>query len=187
MRSRKISKWMILFSIAILGGCTQVQDRSTLGSNPEPLMVFLVRHGEKVDQSRDPELSSAGYVRAATLAHSLRNAQLHHVYSSAYIRTMKTAEPTAAIHGLKVEVYDPSDLKSLAEELRQKGGRHLVVGHSNTTPRLVQLLGGEPGSEIHEPDEYDRLYVLTIDGDGIVNTILLRYGVPYIPDIQQLP
>ncbi len=68
------------------------------------LLVFLVRHGEKVDQSRDPELSPAGYVRAATLAHSLQNAQIQHVHSTDFIRTRKTAEPAAAIHGLQVEI-----------------------------------------------------------------------------------
>ena len=179
MRNVNYNRWFLLFCISLLVGCSQVQERSIAGNNPEPLVVFLVRHGEKVDQSRDPELSPAGYIRAATLAHSLQNGQIQHVHSTDFIRTRKTAEPAAAIHGLKVEIYDPSDLKSFAKELLQKGGRHLVVGHSNTTPRMVELLGGESGEEIHEPDEYDRLYLVTIDGCGEVNTILLRYGAAF--------
>ena len=182
MRTMKGFKLLLLFCLALLAGCSQVQERSVSGNNSEPLLVFLVRHAEKVDQSRDPELSPAGYVRAATLAHSLQNGQIQHVHSTDFIRTRKTAEPAAAIHGLQTEIYDPSDLKSFARELLQKGGRHLVVGHSNTTPRLVEMLGGDSGEEIHEPDEYDRLYLLTIDDRGEVNTILLRYGAPYIPD-----
>ncbi len=27
------------------------------------------------------------------------------------------------------------------------GGRHLVVGHSNSTPSMVELLGGKPGTK----------------------------------------
>jgi hypothetical protein len=51
-----------------------------------------------------------------------------------------------------------------------------VVGHSNTTPAAVELLGGEPGAEIDEADEYDRLYILTIATSGEVSTVVLRYG-----------
>ena len=179
MRTVREIKLLLLFCLPLLAACSQVQERSVSGSNSEPLLVFLVRHGEKVDQSRDPELSPAGYVRAATLAHSLQNSQIQHVHSTDFIRTRKTAEPTAAIHGLEVEIYDPSDLKSFAEQLLKERGRHLVVGHSNTTPRLVDLLGGESGEEIYEPEEYDRLYLLTIDGRGEVNTVLLRYGAAF--------
>jgi hypothetical protein len=54
-----------------------------------------------------------------------------------------------------------------------------VVGHSNTTTELVTLLGGEPGTEIEESSEYDRLYILTINPSG-VTTLLLRYGSEYL-------
>jgi probable phosphoglycerate mutase len=187
MRNKNFSRGLIFLVISLLMACSQLQERSDPNNPSKALTVFLVRHGEKVDQSRDPELSPAGYVRAATLAHALQNADIQHVHSTEYIRTLKTAEPLASIQGLEVEVYDPSELKTFAEKLRQTGGRHLVVGHSNTTPRMVELLGGEPGSEIHEPDEYDRLYLLTIDSSGAVGTILLRYGVPYVPVYQQTP
>jgi hypothetical protein len=49
-----------------------------------------------------------------------------------------------------------------------------VVGHSDTTPELVKLLGGEPGSPI-APDEYDRMYILTLSADGKASTTLLRF------------
>jgi hypothetical protein len=52
-----------------------------------------------------------------------------------------------------------------------------VVGHSDTTPELVGLLGGDPGAPIDEPTEYDRLYVVTLGPDGTVTTVLLRYGL----------
>lgn len=142
----------------------------------EPLVVFLVRHAEKVSDGRDPELSSAGTERAADLVAALRDAEIQHVHSSDFIRTRDTAAPLAAALGLEVELYDPRDLPALVTRLREAGGRHLVVGHSNTTPVAVELLGGEPGTEIDEATEYDRLYTVTVGADGSVSTVLLRYG-----------
>ncbi len=147
----------------------------------EPLVVFLVRHGEKVDSSKDPELSAAGRARAAVLARSLRSAGIEYVHSSDFIRTRETATPTAAEIGLEVELYDPRNLPALVEKLRAVGGRHLVVGHSNTTPPLVGLLGGRPGEPIDEAREYDRLYVVTVAGHGVASSVLLRYGETYDP------
>ena len=142
----------------------------------QPLVVFLVRHAEKVDASKDPELSPAGTERAADLALVLRDAGIEHVLSSDYIRTRNTAGPIAAELKLEVELYDPRDLPALADKLKAASSRYLVVGHSNTTPEVVGLLGGDPGAEIDEDVEYDRLYVVTIGPDGAVSTVLMRYG-----------
>ena len=147
----------------------------------DPLVVFLVRHAEKVDNSHDPKLSSTGRRRAAELARTLRDSGLQYVHSTDFIRTRETAAPTAEALGLKVELYEHSQLAALAERMRRLGGRHLVVGHSNSTPDVVELLGGDPGDPIEETSEYDRLYVVTVGSDGSVNTVLLRYGEPFEP------
>ena len=65
-------------------------------------------------------------------------------------------------------------------QLRAQTGTILVVGHSNTTPPLVEFLGGDPGTEINELGEFDRLYVLHISGEK-ARTELRRYGSPYKP------
>jgi phosphohistidine phosphatase SixA len=150
-----------------------------LSPRQEPLVVFLVRHAEKTDLGEDPELSAAGHERSVALAAALRNSEIEYVHSSDYIRTRDTAAPMATDHGLEVELYDPRDLPALVERLRGSGGRHLVVGHSNTTPSMVELLGGSPGSPIDEKAEYDRLYIVTIGGDGVVSSVMLRYGSAY--------
>jgi broad specificity phosphatase PhoE len=72
-------------------------------------------------------------------------------------RARDTAAPVAARHGLDVEPYDHRRLADLAARLRERRGTVLVVGHSNTTPELVRLLGGDPGAPIAH-DEHDRLY-----------------------------
>ncbi len=145
----------------------------------QPLVVFLVRHAEKVDASEDSKLSNAGNARAASLAATLHDAGVEYVHSTDFIRTRKTASPVATQRGVKVDLYEVGDLPALVEQLKSKGGRHLVVGHSNTTPELVELLGGEPGSKIQE-NEYDRLYVVTIDRDGVASTVLIRFGDVFV-------
>lgn len=138
------------------------------------VVVYLVRHAEKLDDSRDPPLNDAGRTRASALAAMLRDAGVTHVWSTDYERTRHTAEPLATAAGLEVASYDPRDLPAFATRLRMIPGRHLVVGHSNTTPQLVAALGGQAGSPIEE-SEYDRLYIVTLSA-GATQSILLRFG-----------
>ena len=151
----------------------------------KPLMVFLVRHAEKVDSSNDPDLSETGKERALELAKVLRSANIEYIHSSDYIRTRETAMPIAQELGLTTEIYDAGALEDLVQKLRNAGGIHLVVGHSNTTPSVVRLLGGDPGSEINEAREYDRLYILTGLGEGDLSSTLIRYGQPYYGVLEQ--
>jgi len=137
-------------------------------------VVVLVRHGEKVDESRDADLSATGRARAQALAAMLKEAGIGAVYSTDYIRARETARPTAELASKPIEVYDGDGLAAFAKNLRSRGGRVLVVGHSDTTPELVSLLGGEPGPPIAS-DEYDRLYILTLSADGKTSTTLLRF------------
>lgn len=145
----------------------------------EATVVFLVRHAEKAaEPTDDPPLTAEGRARADALASLLTDAGLESVWSTDFERTRATAAPVAERQGLAVELYDPRDLTAVASALEERGGRILVVGHSNTTPALVQLLGGDPGPSIDETGEYDRLYVVTLTDAGPVTT-LLRFGRPF--------
>ena len=160
-----------------LVNCSSNTDKVSSGAENNPLVVFLVRHGEKVDNSDDAQLSVPGQERAIVLATILRSTEIEHVHSSDFIRTRDTATPTASGYGLELEMYDHRDLPALVEIIRRMGGRHLVVGHSTTTPAMAGLLGGKPGPAINEESEYDRLYIVTIGSDGNVSTIMMRYGI----------
>jgi len=162
----------------------QIRDYESSGNRGfarAELMVFLVRHAEKVDESRDPELSAIGMKRAQQLAEVLRDAGIDHIHSSDYIRNRDTAIPLAEILDLEVGLYDPDQQAAFTEQLRSMGGRHLVIGHSNTIPAAVELLGGDPGTPIDGHTEYDRLYVIAVSPDDTVSTTLLRFGAPYVP------
>ena len=70
---------------------------------------------------------------------------------------------------LPINSYDAADTEAIMEHIVKvhKGKVILVVGHSNTTPTLVKLLGDEAGAEINEASEFDRLYVVTVGKDGV--------------------
>jgi len=178
MKARLFYHVLVLSLGLFLSGCSSSVGDGESGNKEEQLVIFLVRHAEKIDHSKDPDLSMAGYQRAKVLAGTLTDAKIEYIHSSDFIRTRETAKPLAEQSGLKIELYDPRDLFSLSDQLKAAGGRHLVVGHSNTTPDLVEILGGDPGPAIQEENEYDRLYILTISKET-VNTVLIRYGQPF--------
>jgi phosphohistidine phosphatase SixA len=153
---------------------TRVVARDPRPATSDTLIVFLIRHAEKADDSRDPPLSDAGKQRAEGVARLLGDAGITRVWSTNLLRTRHTAQPLAERLGLPVETYDPMTLDAFADGLRRRAGRHLVVGHSNTTPDLVKALGGTPGDAIQD-NEYDRLYVLVCVGESVTTT-LLRFG-----------
>lgn len=154
------------------------------GEDGAPTVIYLVRHAERAtDHPSDPTLSPEGEARAMELARLLADAPLDRVFSTDFRRTRLTAAPVTDRHGLSVEVYDPrgEGLQAFAGLLRTTPGHLLVVGHSNTTPELVQALGGDPVSPIGEM-EYDRIYLVVVDRQGRVTSTLLRFGEGYTPE-----
>jgi len=148
---------------------------SAAAGQSDAIVVYLVRHAERAeDGTSDPVISLNGWDRSRLLAAMLSDAGLTNIHTTDLKRTRGTGQPTAEATGLAMEVYNPRDLAAFAERLRGMPGRHLVLGHSNTTPGLVAALGGDPGSNIEEL-EYDRLYIVTLTDDG-ASTVLIRFG-----------
>lgn len=189
MSGRRLTHLLPVVGCALAAGLLPVACRSPtadagqLADAEAATVVYLVRHAEAVypppaDDPGDPPLNEAGRRRAERLAEVLGDAGVTRILSTDLQRTRQTAAPLAERLGLEVELYDPSDLAGLAERLRGLGGRLLVSGHSNTTPELVRLLGGEPGSPIDERTEFDRLYLVLLEPGRPPRTLLLRYGGP---------
>src|SRR5205823_820783 len=89
--------------------------------------VFLVRHAEKADLSKDAALSAAGEARARALAERLREAGVTAIYTSEYRRTKQTAQPLARALGIAPREHPAGDSAGLAVLLR-KEKRVLLVG-----------------------------------------------------------
>ncbi len=139
-----------------------------------PQIVYVTRHGEKAE-GKDPDLTAQGQARARGVAHLLRKAGIKQIFSTATKRTQQTAQPLSAQLNLPVQAYDPAKPTVLVERIRALKEPTLLVGHSNTVPELVKLLGGGVVAPIGD-DEFDRLYQLVIEPDGSVTTVLLTSG-----------
>lgn len=121
--------------------------------------VYLVRHAEKADPwPQDKELdafwplSPAGAARAEALAGRLEKAGIKAVYTSRTTRTLSTAMPLVARSHVPIAADDasihPEDMPGFLARLREKHAGDaavLIVGHSNTIPRLLVQLGAVPG------------------------------------------
>ena len=161
---------------------TGLQPTNQITVKPPLRTFFLVRHGEKLS-GENPDLSEQGRNRALALANTLSAVELELVFSTEYTRTQQTALPTAKSQHLSIKSYNPRELANFAKHLLTNPSKSvLIVGHSNTTPQLVELLGGEPGSEINEKSEFDRLYIVTVISSEIdsstpslTTTTLLKY------------
>lgn len=137
--------------------------------------VYIVRHAEKADSSRDPQLSPAGQARANTLAHVLTDAGLDAIFVTDTHRSRQTAAPTAAATGLSPWQYDGGDSAALAARIASDhaGQQVLVVGHSNTLDDIAAAFGIAGLADLEE-SQFDRLYVVRADGTGGHGGELLR-------------
>ena len=150
---------------------TIIEERANL-TNP-PFQIFFVRHAEKSkDDPRDPNLNDEGIARAEQLKYHLAEAGITKIYSTEYKRTQQTVAPLAEALGIQTEIY-ATDLASIVKDLKSATeGNILVVGHSNTTPKLInKLLGEETYAKLDE-SVYNKLFVLIKSGDQFSATTL---------------
>jgi broad specificity phosphatase PhoE len=145
--------------------------------------VVIVRHGEKVDDSADPDLSAAGQARAAALAQALAGLHVGAVYTTALKRTRQTAQPTAAAAGVtaiavSTEGGTAAHAERVAAEVRKAGPDTavLVVGHSNTVPAIARALGDAAPPALTDCD-YDTLTLIQL-GARSPRVVHARYGAP---------
>src|SRR4051812_23641486 len=139
--------------------------------------VIVVRHAEKADQSPDTALSARGRARAKVLADLLRAAGVTHIITSEYRRSQETAAPLAKALGLTAEQVPARDLPALVARLHALDPASIVVivGHSNTIPPMLAVLGWPNTLDLHEGD-YDDVFVLAPHPGQRASMVRLKYG-----------
>ena len=134
--------------------------------------IYLVRHAEKADSSKNPDLSSAGLERAAHWGKIFSETTFDAIYSTDFKRTKQTATPTAENKKLDITLYDPKSLDFDKFKTDNLGKTILVVGHSNTTPDFVNKLINQNVYAAIEDTTFGNLYIVTLNGDLITHQLL---------------
>ncbi len=138
--------------------------------------IVVVRHAEKADQSTDPVLSAEGTARAEALAKALAALDVKAVYVTQYQRTALTAAPLAKAAGLSpIQVHSDATLE-LVERMKKEHPNDVVltVGHSNSVPRILKLLGATENIQLGDND-YDNLFVVVPSVSGPPTLLRLKY------------
>ena len=188
------TRWLSIALTVLLALCTfPAANRAE-----EPFKVttvFLVRHAEKqvaaagqqMMSPADPPLTDEGKTRAKNLARLLGKAEIKTIITSQFLRTKQTAEPLADTLGVTTNVIaiaaDPADrnkvsqqsIKNIVDKIYRSAGESvLVVGHTNTLPDVISMLGGGAVPAIPETD-YDNLFIVTLYEKNKAKVVRLRF------------
>src|SRR2546423_7087691 len=153
MRQLKIARQFYLktsvVALAIVSACATAQKLTVDPAAPGLTTVYIVRHAEKstmVASDPDPDLTSVGQRRAEALASRLGTAGVTAIIATQFKRTQETAQPLAAALRIQPEII-PAGARSSSDSvaaavLRHRGGKILIVGHSNTNPGIIEAPRG---------------------------------------------
>lgn len=161
-----MKKAIIIIILSLIAGGVFCQDNDVT-------QLFFIRHAEKVkDGSDDPMLTERGEARAENWAQIFQNVDFDAIYSTQTIRTLSTALPTAVESKLEITPYNANEIDIIKLAKKHKGQVILVVGHSNTTPRLVNLLIEEKRYGEIETNNNSNLYIVNFSSTGCTVSLL---------------
>lgn len=145
-------------------------------SDTEGSIFFIIRHSEKdTAGGSNADLNPIGHGRAKALRKMLKKVKISGVYSTNTPRTKNTAAPTAKRKHLPIEIYDPKKQKELLSSLVEKKGKFLVVGHSNTVHKLVNILTDTEQEKEFSESDYTRLYIVSLKKIGTSKVLMIRF------------
>ncbi len=183
MKAKTLSVSALLLLLVVFAQAATAQEEF------KPITVFLIRHAEREDEPRqDPPLKKEGVVRSQELSRLLSNAGIKAIFTSQFTRTKQTAEPLAAKLGLTTMPFtlkiNPSNSRQIAAEsttevtnkiLERAGESILVIGHSNSIPDVIKMLGGDVVPTIDER-KFDDLFIVTVYAKGKARVVQMKYG-----------
>ncbi len=130
---------------------------------------YFIRHAEKKIndlQNKDPQLTEEGLERARKWAEVFKEVPFDMIFSSDFNRTKSTAQIIADSQEKTVEIYHPKNLNDTEFQKKSTGKKVLVVGHSNTNPRFVNLILGAKKYQDLDEEEYGSLFIVHIFPNG---------------------
>ena len=170
--------------LAALAGVLVIALGFWLVSAASTTTVFVMRHAEKLTsnpQDKDPPLAPAGEARALELVQHFGRAPkgqgLDAIIVSEFRRTQDTVRPLANQLGIPVIVVPAADPAGAAKRAlaENRGGRVLIVGHSDTVPQIVEELSGVEVGPMSEAD-YGTIYIVAVP--RFSRAVVTRFDLP---------
>lgn len=141
--------------------------------------IYLVRHAEKdTSVETNQPLTQKGQQRAMQLSRVLKHQPLSAVYSTNTKRTLDTAKPVAGANNLVTTLYQVGELDGSTLTQQHPNSAILIVGHSNTIPKLVNKLVDSPVYKDLDDSEYDSLFIVTLNKSSASH---VRLEIPFAP------
>ncbi len=170
-----MKKFLCLLVVLLLIACEDTKEVPQQTEKENTTTYYLIRHAEKDrtnPDDKDPTINDDGFKRAEKWATIFSEIELDAIYSSDFQRTQQTAKPTADSKNFPVNSYDPHEIYDSNFFELTEGLQVLVVGHSNTIPKLANFILNEERYE-NIPDSIDgRLYIVTKQGEQVSSLIL---------------
>jgi phosphohistidine phosphatase SixA len=145
-----------------------------------PKQILVMRHAEKPDDPRDPDLSDRGKIRAAKLADyvptnlGVPDSLLASALSKHSARPIETITPLSEKIGVTIDsTIADRDYPLLAEEIlndaKYEGKLVLVCWHHENIPALALALGASEANIPNpwNPDVFNLILSLRYDGGAI--------------------
>jgi broad specificity phosphatase PhoE len=133
---------------------------------------YFIRHAEKVDNSKNPDLSEIGLERAKLWNEIFSEINIDTIYSTDFKRTLQTITPIANSRKVIIINYDPKTIDIESFKKNTLGNKVLVVGHSNTIPNFVNQIINKKIYNDMDDVTFGNLYIVTLNGDSISHQLL---------------
>ena len=163
---RNIKTIVLLIAVLTLVAACKESGKINVAEKENISVYYFIRHAEK-DRSdptnKNPSLTIQGLERANKWAVFFKDKNIAAVYSTNYIRTQQTALPIAKEQNIEIINYTTKELISEKFIANNKGKNIVIVGHSNTTPELVNSLLGEKKYKDIADRENNNLFVVTLN------------------------
>lgn len=145
-------------------------------SNSTPTTTYyLIRHAEKERtdvKNLNPDLNEIGFQRAQKWKNIFQFIDFQLIYSTNFLRTIKTVAPISASKNIEIAIYNPTKIDFEQFKKETLGKNVLIVGHSNTIPQFVNTLIHQEKYREMADEQFSYLYIITIKGNHITDLLL---------------
>jgi phosphohistidine phosphatase SixA len=167
------SRWR-LTGVLILLLAIGSHSASDGASGAGPHIVMIIRHAEKPDEEKDPNLSPKGYERANALAKVIPENFPRPDFLIATKRGKASARPYETITPLSKALHEPIEANFKDEEYTQvahevltnpkfDGKVVLIAWHHGKIPELTKALGVTDAPDKWNSEVFDRVWEITYD------------------------